>query len=362
MALSLTPQMETIVSIVAYSFCSGSLVLVNKLILHSLPYPSLVISFQLFFALCFIYTAKFLGYLQVDPIQWIYVFPYLFYTVAFSFGVYCNMKSLSISNVETVIVFRATAPVLVSFLDAIFLGREYPSLRSWFALSIIVCGAYGYAQSDDAFKEQGLSAYFWPICYLLVISFEMCYGKQIIRSVDLKTKSGPVLYTNLLGWPPMLLFAHIGNEYQRFWNDLWEREGSRFPPGSIPLLLLGSVVGTGIGYSSWWCRDKVSATSFTLIGVMNKCLTVLLNLLVWDQHANSHGIASLFLCLIGGSMYKQAPMRVTARPSRDQIVPEGDGTWGDDVSMADDDEEQVGLVVEPMPPGASSEVLQRRGV
>lgn len=251
----LSPRMETILSIIAYSFCSGSLVLVNKLILHNLPYPSLVISFQLMATIIFIYSAKFCGYLQVDSIQWKYVLPYLAYTVAFSLGVYCNMKSLSLSNVETVIVFRALAPLLVSFLDVLFLGREFPSLRSWFALSIIVCGAYGYAQSDEKFQSQGYHAYFWPTCYLLIISFEMAYGKNIIRSVDLKTKSGPVLYTNLLGLPPMMLFAKMGNEYQRFWDDMWAREGSRFPPGSIALLLLGCVRCT---------HDFIDSSTFTM--------------------------------------------------------------------------------------------------
>jgi GDP-mannose transporter len=138
---------------------------------------------------------------------------------------------------------------------------------------MIILGAYGYARSDEQFQTQGMSAYFWPTCYLFIISFEMAYGKIIIGSVDLKTKSGPVLYTNLLGFPPMMIFAKMGGEFERFWFDMWAREDARFPPGSIALLLLGCVVGTGIGYSSWWCRDKVSATSFTLIGVMNKCLT-----------------------------------------------------------------------------------------
>ena len=42
---------------------------------------------------------------------------------------------------------------------------------------------------------------------------------------------------------------------------------------------------------------------------MNKCLTVLLNTLIWDQHANPGGIFCLFICIAGGMIYKQAPMR-----------------------------------------------------
>eukprot|EP00522_Entomoneis_paludosa_P009573 CAMPEP_0172445580 /NCGR_PEP_ID=MMETSP1065-20121228/5390_1 /TAXON_ID=265537 /ORGANISM="Amphiprora paludosa, Strain CCMP125" /LENGTH=290 /DNA_ID=CAMNT_0013196463 /DNA_START=52 /DNA_END=924 /DNA_ORIENTATION=- len=223
------------------------------------------------------------------------------------------MKSLSMSNVETVIVFKALSPCVVSFLDAIFLGREYPSQRSWLALGIIVMGAFGYAIHDAKFQSQGYAAYQWPFAYLLVISFEMAYGKSLLKSVELKTQSGPVVYTNMLGIPPMMLFAAMGNEYHRFASDhlgdATNTEAGQISHIAYILLFLGCVAGTGIGYSSWWCRGMVSATSFTLIGVMNKCLTILLNILVWDQHAPPLGIASLFLCLVGGMLYRQAPMR-----------------------------------------------------
>lgn len=224
------------------------------------------------------------------------------------------MKSLSLSNVETIIVFRALAPLLVSILDAVFLDREWPSLKSWGSLGIIALGAYGYALTDTQFQMQGVSAYFWPTCYLFVISFEMAYGKKIVTGVELHTKSGPVMYTNMLGWPPMLGFAYLGGEYGRLLEHLESRaandeNGSILPPIGLALLFLGCIVGTGIGYTGWWCRSKVSAASYTLIGVMNKCFTVLANLLIWDQHAKPEGIMCLSLCLLGGAMYDQAPVR-----------------------------------------------------
>lgn len=322
-ALDFSPQTTIILAVLAYSFCSGSLVLVNKLILHHLPYPSLVITFQLWAALLFIQLGDAFRVLEVDPIKWKCVKPYLAYTVAFSCGVYCNMKSLSLSNVETVIVFRALAPLLVSVLDALFLGREWPSVRSWGALGLIALGAYGYALTDEQFQQQGVMAYWWPTAYLVVISFEMAYGKKIITGVDLHTRSGPVLYTNMLGWPPMLGFAYMGGEYGRFWEQLEQAHedgnGPLIPPVALSLLLLGCVVGTGIGYSGWWCRSKVSAASYTLIGVMNKCITVLVNLIIWDQHAPPEGLISLSLCLFGGVLYKQAPMRRIIDPKDQEL-------------------------------------------
>lgn len=314
--MNLSPKAETIAAIVSYSLCSGSLVLVNKLILHFLPFPSLVIVTQLFASIFLIYGGNFVGIMNIDQMKWEFCKPYMIYTVAFSTGVYTNMRCLNASNVETVIVARALSPLVVSFLDAIFLGRELPSNRSLGALGMIVLGAFGYASTDKEFINQGLSAYFWPLLYLIIITFEMVYGKQVIRSVKFKTLSGPVQYTNLLGWPPMLLFASMGGEFKKL-DETFQQYGvksileylGKLPGHVTALVILGCLIGTGIGYTGWWCRAKVSATSFTLIGVLNKCLTVFMNVLIWDQHATPFGIASLFLCLIGGSFYQQAPMR-----------------------------------------------------
>ena len=171
--MQLTPQQAIIASIISYSFCSGTLVLLNKLTLHFLPFPSLVIAFQLMVCITFIYTARYSGLMKVDDIKWEYVKPYLLYVGFFSLGTYANMRSLNVSNVETVIVFRALTPIIVAFLDAMFLGREWPSHRSWGALTTLVVGAYGYASFDEQFQSQGYSAYGWPSFYTIVIALEM---------------------------------------------------------------------------------------------------------------------------------------------------------------------------------------------
>jgi hypothetical protein len=51
----------------------------------------------------------------------------------------------------------------------------------------------------------------------------------------------------------------------------------------------------------------VSATTFTLVGVVNKFLTVLLNVVIWDKHSSFYGIFSVVICLLAGVFYEQAP-------------------------------------------------------
>ena len=85
----------------------------------------------------------------------------------------------------------------------------------------------------------------------------------------------------------------------------------------------------------------VSATTYTLVGVVNKFITVLLNVLIWDKHSspiglignslliyicNFHVLSHLLLiyicklhwnflavclCLAAGAGYQQAPKRET---------------------------------------------------
>merc|ERR1712190_497882 len=79
----------------------------------------------------------------------------------------------------------------------------------------------------------------------------------------------------------------------------------------ILFLLLSCLAGVGMSYASFFARSSLSATSFTVVGIMCKIATVLINLLIWDEHASLQGLAALFVCLFAGVLYRQAPMKHT---------------------------------------------------
>lgn len=64
----------------------------------------------------------------------------------------------------------------------------------------------------------------------------------------------------------------------------------------------------------------ISATSYTLVGVVNKFLTVLLNVLVWDKHSTPLGLVAVCICLLAGTLYQQAPRRDEARKTAENIA------------------------------------------
>jgi len=299
---------EYIAATVSYTLCSCSMLLVNKLVMHYLHYPSFVSAIQFCVVILLIFVLKFFGW-KIDNLELSKMKPYLVYSMSFAGGCYTNMRVLASSNVETVIVFRASTPLAVAFCDYFFLQRDLPNIRSLLALLTILGGAIGYVATDSEFVLNGAGVYSWALAYYVFLVFSMVYGKKLISNIKLVDKVwGSVLYTQSLSIPILMAFAFLNNEQITFFDALFNLEGM-----GVLFLILSCVIGCGISYSGWWCRDVTSATTYTLLGVLNKLGTITVNVLIWDQHASWKGISTLVICLIGGSFYQQAPQRTGYR-------------------------------------------------
>ena len=176
--------------------------------------------------------------------------------------------------------------------DATLLGREFPSGRSLGAMMMMVVGAIAYVVNDPSvsspsssssppsnFENEGegnsfLDSYFWVIVYFFCISAEMVFGKSIKSGIKCELATSVIL-TNALTLPAMTVLSLANGEE---FNSLFTINFSVFA-----LLVISCLVGAGIGFSSWWCRGLLSATSFTIVGVANKFLSILLNIMVWDK-------------------------------------------------------------------------------
>ena len=294
---------EALVAMGLFSIVSSSLLLVNKLCLHYMPLPSLVstLQFATSTATCIVLMAS--GLAPREAVEWSKVKPYMIYVAMFVATIYCNMKSLEESNVETIIVFRACCPVIVCVLDWAFLGHQLPSLRSFAALMVVLLGALGYVYNDRAFGLQGWSVYRWPTAYFLIISVEMVFGKHIAGPhLGFASMWGPTLYTNTISIPPMLSIGLLSGEVPKLAAVVWS-------PAAVGLLAASCVFGVAISYLGWKARSLVTATCYTVLGVANKMATVLANAMIWDKHASPIGSVCLVACLLGAVGYKQAPLR-----------------------------------------------------
>ena len=350
-----------------------------------------------------------------DDFEWSKVKYFVLYVLAFSLGTWTNMKVLQTANVETVIVFRSCCPIVVAGFDYIFYGRACPSLRSVASLLLITGGAVGYILNDKEFQNSGWVAYYWVMIWWTVLVlqltygpdpdptpdpapspdpasdpnpdpnphpdqvliFQLTYGKFLVSGLPLKSLWTPVLYTNTLSVLPAMLVGIMAGELSQA-----RLQSIQLTNAALFWLLTSCVVGICISWAGFLCQSLVTATSYTVVGVMNKMLTVTarqqcperssaalasatahctlaslrpalqaprlrdalgtrhwaarapswrlrcgrearpkaptpsrplhaqVNVLIWDKHASVSGIFSLALCLVGGSLYQQAPPRV----------------------------------------------------
>eukprot|EP01031_Cornospumella_fuschlensis_P027579 gene27579-33311_t len=272
-----------------------------------IPSPGAVIIVQIVFSVVAVVGIRLAGY----PVDWFEpskLSAYAPYVAIFVLAIYTNMKALQFSNVETVIVFRACTPIAVSAIEYKYLDRELPSTRSMISMGVLVIGATIYCYSEAGVSLHAAEAYIWTVLYFVLISLEMTYGKMLISSVKMDSIWGPVLYCNALSVGPMVVLASASEP--SFFTALLSLGDLSI--GGYGVLLFSCAAGLAIGYTSWDCRSMVSAAAFTVIGVVNKFLTIVLNVLVWSKHSTPLGLTAVCVCLIAGCFYQQAPKRAAA--------------------------------------------------
>mmetsp|Transcript_69278 Transcript_69278/g.166124 ORF Transcript_69278/g.166124 Transcript_69278/m.166124 type:complete len:365 (+) Transcript_69278:83-1177(+) len=310
--------MQVAIAVCAYMLCSSLALVANKVVMTYFQAPGLVFFLQLLSTLAFISLLSGMRWISVDKVTLQNTRVFLPYIAGFVMCLYTNGKALSVSNMETLIVFRACSPLCVSVLDFVFLGREFPSLRSLAALFGVIFGAVMYMQADGEFAMHGITAYNWALLNLISIVFEMVYAKALISNIAFENPVwGATLYTNLLSLAPMAVVSLATAEYKHVSLDGVGRAGFFW-------FFVSCVVGTGISWAGWNCRNQTSAALYTLLGVVCKFLSVLINVLIWDKHASNNGLLALAVCLVSSSLYRQAPKRVENSPVASGAAPR---TW-----------------------------------
>ena len=232
---------QVIGAIIAYSLCSSTLLLANKMAMVYLPLPSVVSFIQIVSSAVIVLAIKFLG-VPVDDLDKEKLKSYGLYIVAFVTCIFANMKALENSNVETVIVFRACSPLAVTVVEYFFMDRAWPTLRSSLSLLVVSVGAIIYCLSDSQIALEGIGAYGWVITYFFLITFEMTYGKKLTSSVKMDSVWGPVLYCNLLSILPMGALGLFSGDF----NNVSVYLSSMGLIG-WSLLIFSCIVGTLIG-------------------------------------------------------------------------------------------------------------------
>ena len=108
---------EKVFWILAYSACSSSMLVINKLAVQNLPLPTVVSGAQLFVSAAVVVVMQLCGQNVMGAMEKSKVLPFTLYTAMFAGGLFANMKALMLTNVGAVIAARSCLPVIVCLIE-----------------------------------------------------------------------------------------------------------------------------------------------------------------------------------------------------------------------------------------------------
>lgn len=318
--------------VIGYALCSSLLAIINKYAVTKFNYPGLLTTLQYLTSAAGVWALGKLGFLCHDPFNLETAKKFAPAAIVFYLAIFTNTNLLVHANVDTFIVFRSLTPLLVAIADTTFRKQPCPSKLTFSSLVIILGGAVGYVITDSAFS---LTAYSWALAYLVTITAEMVYIKHIVTNLGLNTW-GFVLYNNLLSLMISPIFWFLTGEHKSVFSAVESRVEGWFQLDAFVAVALSCLFGLLISFFGFAARKAISATAFTVTGVVNKFLTVAINVTIWDKHASAFGLVSLLFTLAGGVLYQQS---VTAKgniasaqreTASEQLKDESDGAEYDE--------------------------------
>lgn len=302
------------VFLIAFGYClSASLLsIINKWAIVEFPYPGSLTALQYITSAGGVLLLGAFKVLDHDPLSLATMWKFLPAAICYYMSLFTNSELLLHANVDTFIVFRSAVPIFVAIGETYYLKQPWPSAKTWSALGVILGGSILYVLSDSQFT---VHAYVWAFLYVASMSIDFVYVKHIVMTVGLNTW-GLVLYNNLealLLFPIELFVMGEATQLKTGTDDSslnWWSLRMWFP------VALSCAFGLSISYFGMSSRRSISATGFTVLGVVNKLLTVVINLLVWTKHASTFGTVGLLICIFGGVFYQQS----TSKPKPVAVV------------------------------------------
>ncbi|KAL5977856.1 GDP-mannose transporter gonst3 [Asimina triloba] len=319
-AISIFLQQASVYGIAAgYCISASLLSIINKWAVMKFPYPGALTALQYFTSAFGVLLCGWLKLVEHDPLNGWTMWNFLPAAIIFYLSLFTNSELLLHANVDTFIVFRSAVPIFVAIGETVYLKQPWPSLKTWLSLTTIFGGSVIYVITDYQFT---LTAYSWALAYLVSMSIDFVYIKHVVMTIGLNTW-GLVLYNNLEALLLFPLELLIMGELKKIKHDI--EDDSPWHCFAIVLpVSLSCLFGLAISFFGFSCRRAISATGFTVLGIVNKLLTVVINLVIWDKHSTLIGTIGLLICMLGGVLYQQSPTKPKAAAQRAAVVKIGD--------------------------------------
>jgi len=307
--------------ILAYGISSSALLVLNKVCITEIPNASLLLFIQILSTVVFITVPALSGHISINfSPQNNVTRAYCLVAFVFLGTIYSNFQVVHAIGVNSFIILRCATPLVISFLDFLFLDRELPKGRSLLSLfGIFLAGsAYAYLKYEEleseenvtAHKSAGFRGFVWSLVWLTFFAVDMIYIKHVAHALKC-TGMERTLYQNVLALPILLvpLLSPLEKNAVKV-DDIGNR--------AFFALGLSCIAGAILSYTGMSLRTELSATSFSILGIICKMASAILNEIFVSREANRMILLLIVGVIISSSLFQQAPLRQVTGLSKKQ--------------------------------------------
>ncbi|XP_044504167.1 GDP-mannose transporter GONST1-like isoform X4 [Mangifera indica] len=299
---------QALLSGLAYCVSSCGMILVNKFVLSGYQFNagiSLMLC-QNFISVIIVSMLSVMGLISTEPLTWKLIKVWLPVNVIFVGMLITSMFSLKYINVAMVTVLKNVTNVITA-LGEMYLFEKHHDSRVWAALFLMIISAISGGITDLSFHAIG---YTWQIinCFLtasysLTLCWVMDTAKQVTKSGNLNEFS-MVLLNNTLSLPLGILLAYIFNEV-----DYLSRTPLLRLPSFWLVMTLSGFLGLAISFTSMWFLHQTGATTYSLVGSLNKIPLSVAGILLFKVPTSLENSASIFFGLLAGVFFARAKIQ-----------------------------------------------------
>ncbi|EIE26589.1 GDP-mannose transporter, golgi apparatus [Coccomyxa subellipsoidea C-169] len=290
----------------AYCVASASMVLLNKAALSSFDFhgPTALLFFQCLVCCILVKVCSALNFIRLEPWNIKIVQLWLPVNVIFVGMIWTSFFALKNLGVPMATVLKNLTNLFTILGDYTMYGKVYGG-GVWASLALMCASAVCGSITDLAFDLEG---YLWQLVNCLFTASYSLYLRGVMdRVVSLtvnKTRLDEfsmVFYNNVLSLPLIGMLMWWYGELDTVMYDPALRN-----PMFIMAACSSALVAFGISFASLWFLSTTTATSYSLVGSLNKIPVALIGLVAFDVPWNLENLASILVGLIAGIVFVKA--------------------------------------------------------
>lgn len=298
---------QALLSGLAYCISSCSMILVNKFVLSGYDFNAGIslMFYQNFVSVVIVSILSFFDIISTEPLTWRLTKVWLPVNVIFVGMLITSIFSLKYINVAMVTVLKNVTNVITA-LGEMYLFNKHHDNKVWTALFLMIISAISGGITDLSFHAVG---YTWQIinCFLtasysLTLRRVMDTAKQVTKSGNLNEFS-MVLLNNILSLPLGLVLIFVFNEVDYL---------SKTPLLRAPIFWLvvtsSGLLGLAISFTSMWFLHQTGATTYSLVGSLNKIPLSVAGILLFKVPTSLENMLSILFGLLAGVFFARAKM------------------------------------------------------